>query len=329
MPEIATVERVRDKLREFDERVDGAIAAAKALIRVKADAEKVLAEVQSISSKGEQSLQKAEAVRIQFQQLQSDWESLKQQVGKSQTESKETRDLLLSELETAVKSLATKTTEAEDRIKATNRASLAEQADLLRKLDASTRANADISASAQTAVAQTAGQLDGLLTTIREELQNEVRTKLTSAEELLESELQRIEKYLEGEQTTLRESVERQIAAFQTEVKNNLAERQQDIDRKLTDFLNKQNAMVQNLSQQIDSFNRVSQTQAADLAATNKKLDELIATFSAFKTSSDGELATQRASVAGLDSALQETTVLLNQTLEKLKHIPLIGSKFK
>jgi chromosome segregation ATPase len=85
MPEIATVERVRDKLREFDERVEGAIAAAKTLALVKTDAGKLLTEIQSVSNKSEQSLQKAEAVRLQFQQLQNDWQTLKQQVDKALT----------------------------------------------------------------------------------------------------------------------------------------------------------------------------------------------------------------------------------------------------
>jgi DNA repair exonuclease SbcCD ATPase subunit len=108
MPEITTVERVRDKLREFDERVEGAIAAAKTLARVKSDAEKLLTEIQNVSIKSEQSHQKAEAVRLQFQQLQSDWEAIKQQVDKAQAESKETREFLLSELDAAIQSLGSK-----------------------------------------------------------------------------------------------------------------------------------------------------------------------------------------------------------------------------
>lgn len=350
MPEIATVERVRDKLREFDERVDGAIAAAKTLARVKTDAEKLLTEIQNVSNKSEQSLQKAEAVRLQFQQLQSDWATLKQQVDKAQAESKETRELLLSELDAAIQSLGSKVSEAEERLKATNRASLAEQAELLKRLDTNTKANADVAAKAQSSVAETASRLDGLLATLREELQTEVRTKLTGAEELLESELQRVEKYLEKEQTTLRQSVQEEMAAFRAEMKHNLTEHQQGVDRQLTDFLNKQNALVQNLTQQIDSFNRVTQTQSSELAATNRRLDELASAFGSHKASAERELAALAAAVgelksllatvqdglrshgetiADVDSSLQDTTARFNQTLEKLKHLPLVGGKFK
>ncbi|MDB6065294.1 MAG: hypothetical protein JWR26_1502 [Pedosphaera sp.] len=347
MPEIANVERIREKLREFEERVDGAVSASKTLARVKTDAEKLLTEIQNVSNKGEQSLQKVEAVRLQFQQLQSDWETLKQQVGKAQTESKETREFLLSELDAAIQSLASKVNEAEERLKATNRASLAEQAELLKRLDVSTKTNADVATKAQSAVAETASRLDGLLVTIREELQAEVRTELTSAEELLESELQRIEKYLENEQAMSRQSVEQQAAnhqrtlreeasAFQAEMKRNLMEHQQAIDRQLTDFLNKQNALVQNLSQQIDSYQRVTQAQDGELTATKSKLNELSSAFGEHTTATSNQLAAianettaLKNVLAQVQASLADTATRLNKTVEKLKTSFLIGGKFK
>ncbi len=350
MPEIATVDRVRDKLREFDERVDGAIVAAKTLARVKTDAERLLTEIQNVSNKSEQSLQKAEAVRLQSQQLQSDWATLKQQADKAQAESKETRELLLSELDAAIQSLGSKVSEAEERLKATNRASLAEQAELLKRLDASTKANADVAARAKSSVAETASRLDGLLARLREELQTEVRTKLAGAEELLDSELQRVEKYLEKEQTTLRQSAQEEMAAFRAEMKHNLTDHQQGVDRQLTDFLNKQNALVQNLTQQIDSFNRVTQTQSLELAATSKRLDELASAFGSHKATTERELAVLAASVnelksllpivqeglrsqgetiSAVNSSLHSTAGRLDETLEKLKQTWFVGGKFK
>jgi len=357
MPEITSVENIRAKLREFEERVDGAITAAKTLARIKTDADRLLTDIQGSSTKSEQSLQKADSIRIQLQQLQREWEALKQQVDKSQTESRETRELV----DSAIQSLGKKVAEAEERLKATNKTSLAEQADLLKRLDASTRANADVAAKAQSIVAETAGRLDGLLGTLRDELHIEVHGKLTKAEELLESEAQRVEKYLEQEQETLRKTVEskaenherllrEEIGTFKEEMQRNLAQHQQAIDRQLTDFLNKQNAMVQNLSQQIDSFNRVSQAQSADLAATNTKLIELSSGFNAHKATAANELAalatriselkalltqvqaglcSQGESISTLDSSLQETSTQMSQTLDKLRHLPLVGGKFK
>ncbi len=347
MPEITSVEAIRAKLREFEERVDGAITAAKTLACIKTDAEKLLTDIQGISTKSEQSLQKADAIRFKLQELQLEWHALRQKVEKSEVESKEMRDLLFSEVDAAIQSLGKKVAEAEERLKATNKTSLAEQADLLKRLDASTRVSADVADKAQSTVAETAGRLDGLLATLRDELQAEVHDKLTKAEELLESEAQRVEKYIEQEQKTLRESVERQagnherllreeMAAFKEDMKRNLAEHQQAIDRQLTDFLNKQNALVQNLSQQIDSFNRVSQAQSADLATTNSKVGELVSAFAAHKATATNELATLAAGIIQLkallteaQTGLRETSTRLGQTLDKLKHLPLVGGKFK
>lgn len=361
MPEITSVETIRAKLREFEERVNGAITAAKTLARIKTDADKLLTDIQGISAEGEQSLQKAEGVRFQLQELHREWETLKQQVNKAQAESKETRDLLLSELDSAIQSLSVKLAEAETRLKTANKTSLAEQADLLRRLETSTRANADVAAKAQSTVTETAARLDGLIATLRDELDTKVHTKLTRAEELLETETERVEEYLEQEQKTLRESVERQagnleqllreeMSTFKEEMKRSLAEHQQGSDRQLTDFLNKQNALVQNLSQQIDSFNRVSQAQSTDLATTNSKVSELASASSAYKATTTNELAAlavgigelktlltevqaglrfQGESVSALDASLQETSTQLSQTIDKLRHLPLVGAKFK
>lgn len=361
MPEITSVETIRAKLREFDERVDGAITAAKTLARIKTDAEKLVGDIQVISTKGEQSLQKADSIRFKLQELQLDWHALRQKAEKSEAESKETRDLVLSELDSAIQSIGKKVAEAEERVKAGVKTSLAEQADLLRRLDASTHANADIAAKAKSFVAETAARLDGLLATLRDDLQAEIQGKLTKAGRLLESEVQRVEKYLEHEQETLRKTIESKaenherllredMATFKEEMQRNLAQHQQGIDRQLTDFLNKQNAMVQNLSQQIDSFSRVSQAQSADLGATNTKLNELASAFNANKAIVANELAaltpglnelkallaeaqaglgSQGESIAILDSTSQDISTRLNQTLHKLKQLPLVGGKFK
>jgi chromosome segregation ATPase len=361
MPEITSAENIRAKLREFEERVDGAVVAAKTLARIKVDAEKLLADIQGISMKSEQSLQKVESVRLQFQQLQRDWDELKKQVDIAQFESKETRDLVVSELDAAVQSLSTKVAEAEERLKTTNRASLADQAELLKGLDSSTRKNAETAASAKSVVMEKAENLGQLLGTLRDELQSETRTKLLHAEELLDTQLKEIEqeiqeKLLSTTQTltttagNIEKVVREQMDSFKQEMKDNLSEHQQASDRQLTDFLNKQNALVQNLNQQIDSYNRSSQTQSTELTATNTRISEVASAFNAYKTTIATELsalsggigelkglladvqtsltAQDRAHVA-LNSSLQTTAARLDKTLDKLKQLPLVGCKFK
>ena len=242
-----------------------------------------------------------------------------------------------------------------------NKASLAEQADLGKRLDTSTGANADVAIKAQSTVAGTAARLARMLVTLRDEWRAEVRGKLTDAAELLESESQRVEKYLEQEQKTLGESVERQaenqerllreeMTAFKEEMKRNLAEHQQGIDRELTGFLNKQNALGQKLSPQIDSFSRALPAQSADLATTNRKFGELASAFSVHEATATNELSalaagirdlktrlgdvqaglrSQGESVSVLGASLQETSTQLGQTIEVLRVLPFVGGKFK
>jgi chromosome segregation ATPase len=369
MPEITSVETIRAKLREFEQRVDGAIAAATALNRIRTDAEKLVVHIQGIEKKSEKSdtkleksLEKAEGVRLQLNQLQHDWETLKQQLETAQGESRKIGKMLLAQLDSAIQSLARKVTDAEERLKAVNKISLAEQADLLRKLAASTQANADAAEKAQSFVADTGAQLDGLLATLRDDLQAEVQDRFAKSEKLFESEAQRIEANLGQVQETLRKAVENkaesyqrlireEISAFKADIQRDLAQQEQAIDRRLTDFLNKQNAMVQNLSQQIDSFNRASQAQSADLGITNTKIAELVAAFGIQKeaggremlaltggvaelrlllTKVEAKLGPQDGAIAALEQASQDTATRLNQTLDKLKQLPLfLGGKFK
>lgn len=368
MPEITSVQTIRAKLNEFEERVTGAIDAANTLARIRTDAEKLIAHIQEIERKSERtetkiekSLEKAEGVRFQFQQVQRDWEALKLAVAKAQSESREIGVTLLSKLDSAIQVLDKKLGNAEERLKAVNKSSLAAQVDLLSRLEASTRANADVAAKAQTFVAETGGRLDGLLATVRDDLQTEVQDKLARAEKLLESQAQRVEKNLGQAQETLTNAVEskadnyhrllrEEMVTFKAEMNRNLAQHEQGIDRRLTDFLNKQNAMVQNLSQQIDSFNRVSQAQSTDLSVANRKLGEIAEAIRSNRESATrdvaaltrgiGEVTTslvnvetkihsQDGAIAAFKKSSQGTAERLDQTLDKLKQLPLLGGKFK
>jgi len=368
MPEITSVKNIQAKLREFEQRMDGAIAAADALAHIRKDAEKLVVHIQGIEKKSEKtdtklekSIEKAEGVRLQLNQFQHDWEKLKQQLETAEGESRKIGQMLLDQLDSAIQSLGRKLTDAEERLKAVNKISLAEQADLLRKLAASTQANAEAAEKAQSFVADTGEQLDGLLATLRDDLQAEAQDRFAKSEKLFESEVQRIEAKLGQVQETLRKAVEskaesyqrllrEEMSAFKADIQRDLAQQEQAIDRRLTDFLNKQNAMVQNLSQQIDSFNRASQAQSADLATTNTKITELAAAFGTQKeaggremlaltggvaelrlllTTVETKLGLQDGAIAALSQTSQETAKRLNQTLDKLKQLPLLGGKFK
>lgn len=479
MPEITSVETIRAKLREFEYRVDGAMTAASALARIRTDAEKLIVHIEGIEKKSEKadtklenSFSKVENIRLQLSQLQKDWEMLKQQLENAQGESRKISAMLLSQLDSATQSLARKVAEAEERLKAVNKTSLAEQADLFKRLAASTRANAEIAEKSQSSVAETGARLGGLLRTLRSDLQAEVQDKLASSEKRLESEAQRVEKHLEEVQQALYETVQSRVedyqrilhedllkqlaastqastnvaekaqslvsdtgarlggllrtlrddlqaevqgrlttsekrlesemqrigknleqaqslahkaetqrieeniqkgqqalrkeveskadnyqrlfreemSAFKADIQRDLVQQDQAIDRRLTDFLNKQNAMVQNLSQQIDSFNRASQAQSADIRVTNTKVSELAVAFDARQeaeskkvlacrddvaelraliTKTQDRLDFQDRSMVALTKAAKNTSARLDEILSRLRDIPILGGKFK
>lgn len=336
MPEITSVETIRSKLREFEERIDGAIAAAATLARIKSDAEKLVTHLQGIERKSERtdakiekSLEQAEGVRFQFNQLQHDWESLKRQADRTQGESKSAGEALHSKLDFAIQSLGNKLADAEERLKAENKTSQAEQAELLGRLAASTQVSADAATKAQAVVAETGARLESMLATLRDDLKAEIIGKTAQTETLLRLEGQRVEKHLNQEQETLRKGIEskaenyqrllrEEMNVFKSEMQSEVADHEQAIDRRLTDFLNRQNTMVENLTQQIDSFSRAAQAQAADLVMTNSKISALVA-----------NLHIQDGAIAALAQASQQTATRLAETLEKLKQVPLVGGKFR
>ena len=367
MPEITSVETIRAKLREFEQRVDGAIAAANALARIRMDAEKLVTHIQGIEKKSEKtdtklerSFEKADGIRLELSQLQKDWETLKQQLDNAQGESRKIGETLLSKLDSAIQSLSGKVADAEERLKAVNKLSLAEQANLLRQLAASTQANADAAEKAHSFVADTGIRLNGLLGTLRGDLQAEVQDRFEKSEKRFESEAQRIEANLEQVQETLRKAVEskaenyqrllrEEMSTFKADIQRDLVQQEQAIDRRLTDFLNKQNAMVQNLSQQIDSFNRASQAQSADIGVTNTKITELAAAFASQKEASgkeifaltdrvtelrqllikvEAKIAPQEGAIVALRQTSQDAIKRLDQTLDKLKKTAIIGKSF-
>ena len=368
MPEITSVETIRAKLREFESRVDGAIATANALARIKTDAEKLVGHIAGIEKKSEKtdtklqkSLEKAEIVRRQLDQLHGEWGTLKQQLAAAQDESRTIGARLDAQLDSAIQTLVRRVAAAEEGLKTANKISLAEQADLLGQLAASTQANAKVAEKAQVFVADTGARLDGLLATLQDDLQTSIQGSFTQSEKWLESEIHRIEADLRQAQETLRHAaghkaenyqqlLREEMIAFKADIQSNLLQQEQAIDRRLTDFLAKQNVMVQNLSQQIDSFNRAAQAQSADLGVSNAKLSELAGMFFSHREKSEKELlmlnsrvselqslfaktettlGVQNERISALGQAAQETARRLEKTLDRLRQIRFIGGNFK
>lgn len=310
MPEITSVETIRAKLREFDERMDGAISAAKTLAHIKTDAEKKFTYSQGVFAKIEQLLGQADGIRLQLVNIQSDWQTLRQKVDNALAESQGIRDFLLSELHLAIQSLEKQLVEAEKSLEATCKKLLLEQAELLKQLDHNTRENAEIAVRAKDIVLEKAELID----TIKNQLQIEIQVKLIEAKKELESDLHK------------------QMDYFREELKLSLLKHQQDIDNNLTQFLNKQNALIQNISQQIDSFNRVTQVLSADFSEIKSKLNsqkERLATVESLAYNVINRLNENRIKIDSQQETLKQFETQLETILEKLKKSFFVGGKFK
>ncbi len=336
MPEITHVEAIRKKLQQFDAQVDGAIAAAQALKRVKSDAEKQLEVLKGQSNQGEQALRKADGIRLQLQEIKAEWERLKQEVAKAETEGKETRDHLLTELDCITQLVGKRLVEVEEQLRSTNRASLAEQEEKLQGIESRTGKNADAAEQANALTQKRANDLEKLLALRHDELQRDVGSRLHDAEDRLESQFQEVRNGLDAQSERLGRFLQTEIDAFKDAVKHDLAKHEGKIDRQITEFLNKQNALVQNLTQQIDSFQRVSRTQSEAIVATRTSLKELASEFNAHRAATTRERDTLaeeirelKVRVEKVELSLLDVSERLKSTLDKLKTLPMVGSKFK
>lgn len=322
MPEITSVQRIRDKLRDFDEMVSGAIQAAQRLKAIQGQATQILSDIQSLNAKCEVSLEHIEGLREDLAGISEQWGVLEKTILNAR-----------EELRGAIDQLEDRVRDAGEQLSQRNAESLAVQAETLGQLDSSTRQNADIAANAKTVVEETASRLDKLLLELRDDMHEEIRILTAKAEKQISHETSNAREYLEQEHVSLKtvaeanakkqeEALQVLIANFKSEMQNSLEQHQQGVERKITDFLNQQNALVQNLAQQIDGFIRLTQTLQGDNQVMAGKLAELTSTHDRLKTTMEHaakELQAQR-------DRDQDT---LQKLMNTLKTVPLIKGYFK
>lgn len=346
MPEINSVNAIRNKLTAFDAQMDGAIDAATTLARAKTQADKMLAHITQIESQCNtkdvqitQLLEKAETASQKNHWIGAEWMTLR------------------SQLVEATQTLDKKLQDAEERLKAFNQNTLAAQATTLSRLAASTQAHAEATEQASADVTKTAAQLEELLITLADDLSAEVQDKHGQSEKLLDARAARVESELTQLQQAHSEAVDRkaenyqrllreEMTTFKAEVNRQLEQHQLGIDRRLTEFLGRQNTLVQNLAQQIDGFNRASQAQSAEitrmapalsaLSADNRiintKIGQMAEAVKANKEAAEqnaAALLVQLQSLGTLQTWSQDTVKGLAQTLEKLRQLPIYGKWFK
>lgn len=340
MPEITSVEAIRRKLQEFEERIDVAIEAAGAVAQVRTDAKLLLSEIEALSLKAQQSLSYATAAEQQLQRIGQEFERWKNSAEAAQVGLEQTRSRIAGELDSAVCSIADKLRAVEERLQRTAEEALSTQAELLKGLDESTRGNAHTAERAASLADERARQLEQLLCTLRSELGDKISSELSSTEELVKSQFdslrtrteesilsstQRLHADFDRAAQTLAEAaaghgvvIRQEIDSFKAEMARKLSEHRQDIDRQVTDFLNKQNSLVQNLTQQIDSYHGVSNALSAQLTAVTTQLGQFTSNFIAHAAGVGKRLDAQDKAVHALSERMEEIT----QKLAKRSWLP-------
>lgn len=157
-----------------------------------------------------------------------------------------------------------------------------------------------------------ATKLEQLLKSVRNVYEND----LTSKYKALFAE---IEKHAEA----THRANENKIIMFHQDIATKLEEfynrMKEDVDQRLTDFLAKQNILVQNFGQQVDGLQRSVTAQKVELEQTNKKIIDIERKFEDSKVRQDNER----------DAEVSKLKDRLERTLQCLKHTNIIGHKFK
>lgn len=361
MPEITSVEAVSTKLREFDERMDDAIAAARSLARIRTDAEKLHQDVGGLSGRAEKEFEKMRGVRKNLSQLQTEWTSLRQEVHNALAQSKAACQQFQEANAAAVQSVDAKVLEVEKRVIGAWSAQFTDQVEFLKSLDADATASANRADRARDAAAESASQLQQIVESLRDELESKVHDELTAIYGALDSDLETMRQQLDARAGAAFDTLEQraatidgglraQMAAFREEIQGALAQQRSALESHVTDFLNKQNALVQNLAQQIDSYQRAAEARDAEATRMRAQLAELASAQRAERAVTAKELGSIRAELDKLRDASKEVasqlqeegearrstdataraiSKRLDETIGRLADVPWIGSKFK
>ncbi len=234
--------------------------------------------------------QQAEYAKQDFLRLQSEAEVLRARL-------EETHARIESELTSAVGLISEKVHAAKDELRQSTADALSQQAELLTRLDESTSVAARRAEVAASQVDARTTRVEELLVTARNELTERAESELLSVQQSVHSQLEAIQVKAESlvhstiaslhaesdkasqalaERAAANEMrLKQEIASFKSEMTASISEQRQSIDRQITDFLNKQSALVQNLTQQIESYSGVASAMSAELATMRTQLAQL------------------------------------------------------
>ena len=257
MPEITSSDRINRKLQEFENRMDGAIVAADTIIRQQKAVAKIVTMV-------EEQFEKSLPVIESLQEIQKEWEDLKNEVVETLANTELSSEGLREQYDQFClamdQNFKTKVNELYD----INRSSREEHFLLAEQ----SRLHANEISKTLESVNALVRRAEALLANVKNDLNRELEERLSSNALLIGKTLEKIEIHWNDKVLELELQITNEINAFKNEIDNFIKNHQQNIEQSITEFLGKQNVLVQNLTQQIDGFFRqmriFSEAQQAD-----------------------------------------------------------------
>jgi hypothetical protein len=293
--------------------MDGAIRAASTIMRVKSDVEKLGNDLQATAQKGTDML-------VDLNIIDDVWKSLKGEVNKNLSEINTSRNQIVKDLEAVRQLQGALVDDAAKQLQKENEESL----DAHYQSAEESKKAAENAMAAKESCRVLATKLEQLLKSVRNVYENDFSSKYKTLFDVVEKHAEAIHRATENKIDTFQQEIATKLEEFHNHMK-------EDVDRQLTDFLAKQNILVQNFGQQVDGLQRSVTARKVELEQMNNKILDIERKFEDSKTWFSQHLNRQDAEIAKLRERDTEVTKLkdrLERTLECLQQTSLIGRKF-
>lgn len=295
MPEITSENNIRSKLRKFDERMNGAIEAADMFIRFKRDADEL------------------EATWIQLKEIENKWNNLQATV-----------NVAVDEAHSAIHDIDKHLDAIEDKLHDENNKLLQKHLAIVKQSSVHAVHIADDRETSREFVRTAKSILSTFQAEFHAEINKYIHKKLTSIENDIETKQTSIYNKLKEQTYNLEKELHEKIADLKEELTTKLNNHQLKTDQRITDFLTKQNVLIQNLSQQIDGFYRSTKTILAEQQAIKKQVND-------FETKLENITQKQNEKDDKTDTFennLLKVTERFNMTIKQLQRTRFIGKSF-
>jgi len=310
MPEITSRDRINRKLQEFENLIEGAIVAAETIIRQKET-------VSDLMNTMQEEFEESTAIIDHLQKIQKEWEELRNEVAESQANADLSIQILHEKYDQICLELERDFKEKTEELYKINRNFLEEHSQLVDQSRAHAYGTAQAIESANTSV----NSAEELLENVKSRLCSEIDSRMNKNELLLSNSLARSENQWNEKVCNIEIRITNELDQFKKENDESLKKHQKGIDGSITEFLSKQNILIQNLSQQIDGFSRQMQTFSIAQQDASKKMQ--------FLENSLDQISIDEGTIKTIENEMKVLATRLEQAISRLQGIRFVGSSFK